>query len=257
MKYDEVYCSEKDETCTIDEVAYVFNTYPEQFASDFDRKMLCPGCRKVHMSYVNADTPHFRGYKGEDHAEDCIYEKEEMDPTEVKKLHDDPTGENAIIRQIDRLVIQFLREGGQATGKGGIIKPSPPEDDQMVFPKKRWQNDKNIPRKQLNAPFRENDFENEKLFYGKVHIKWEQEINSDKMKILIYGIPSKRFICKLYISKKVYTHLPKEYTVKNERDVFIVFLTTLIQKDKQKSWGMGYLLHSKFLSINQLVPNSK
>lgn len=252
MKYEEMYCAKAGRTFTISEIAYIFNNDPERFACDFEGEMYCPDCRKVPMSYVNAQRPHFRGFPNVDHEEGCIYTKEEMTPEEVRNLLTKSAGETEIVHQIDRLVVQFLRNSAGKMAPEDKKRPASTGKDSDTPAKKRWQMKTVIPRKQINAPFCDEDYGVAKLFYGRVHIKWEETQVSNKMKLLIQQINTRKLICRLFLTASVYRHLPYNYKSEPEYDAFAVFMTTLEKKDKNKSWSQGNLIKSTLLSINKL-----
>lgn len=252
MKYDDAFCETDKGIYTPESVAYIFNNDSERYAKNFDRKLFCPDCRKVPLSFVNGSRPFFRGYPNVDHAEDCLYKKDEMDSIEVRKLHDSPAGESEIVHQIDRLVIQFLRDNVGELDLDSRINRRRMNNTGLDIPKTKWQCDKFIPRKQLGRPFTDEDYGVEKLFYGRVHIKWEEVKDDTRRKILIQGINTKRLICKLYVSEKVYMHLPSKSKNDRECDAFVVFLATLTRANSKSTWSRGNLVRSTYLSVNVL-----
>lgn len=250
MKYEEVYCSSENKTFTLDEVAYIYNNEPERYAYSFDGKIFCPGCHKVPMTFVNSKRPHFRGFPNFDHEEGCFYTKEEMTQEEVRDLLTKPAGENEIVHQIDRLVIQFLRNSAGDISADNINRPAKSANDPDALVKQRWNTKTVIPRKQINAPFCDDDYGVAKLFYGRVRIQWEKSKTDDKKKLLIRHIKTGKLICRLFLTSKVYSHLPSKYIT--ECDAFIVFMATLTRKSEDKSWAQGNLIKSTLLSINRL-----
>lgn len=252
MKYEEVYCKGENRTFTLNEVAYIHNNEPERYARSLDGQMFCPDCHKVPMTFVNSKRSHFRGFPNVDHEEGCIYTKEEMTQEEVRELLTKPAGENEIVHQIDRLVIQFLRNSAGDVATDDINRPTISGNDPDAPTKKRWKTKTVMPRKQINAPFYDEDYGVAKLFYGRVHIKWEVTQSGDRMKLLIQHIKTRKLICRLFLTAGVYKHLPYKYKSEPECDVFVVFMTTLTRKGTDKSWSQGNLIKSTLLSINKL-----
>lgn len=257
MKYEEAYCSAENKTLTLDEIAYIFANDTERYACKLEGNLFCPGCRKVPLAFVNAKRPHFRGYPNVDHENGCIHTKDEMNPSEVKNLLDSPAGETEILHQMDRLLIQFLRNNSGCIGSDSILHPGKITDDDNTLRSKRWKSNKVIPRKQINAPFTEDDYGVEKIFYGQGHIKWEAARTGDRQKLLVWGITTGRLICRLGLTNNVYKHLPQRYTQEQEYDAFVVFMTSLKKQDSEKSWSQGNLRKSFFLCINKLNPSGK
>ena len=256
MKFEEVYCATTDKLVTISEVTYVFVKDKKRFASDFNEKMYCPYCRKARLTFVNALRPHFRTYPDGDHAEDCIHKKEEMDASEVQKLHKSAAGENTIMRQIDRLAVQFLRSSVQPE-KPAQQKKSLSQHAEPTKIKTKWQTDKFIPRKRIDTQLSEEDYETEKLFYGKVRIRWEASRTGTSMKLLIRSIETNRLICRLYLTESVYEHLPKKYTSIDECDFFLIFMASLRRQDEEKAWCQGNLIRSTYLRMEKMEDTGK
>ena len=256
MKYEEVYCKGENKTFSLNEVAYLYNNEADRYARSLEGQMFCPDCQKVPMAFVNSKRPHFRGFPNFDHEEGCIFTKEEMTQEEVRDLLTKPAGENEIVHQIDRLVIQFLRNHAGDIAANDIKRPTASGNDPDAPIKKRWQTKSIMPRKQINAPFCDEDYGVAKLFYGRVHIQWEPTKTGDRMKLLVQNIKSKKLICRLFLTPKVYNHLPSQY--RTECDAFIVFMTVLNKQSAEKSWLQGSLIKSTLLSIYKInVPTDK
>ena len=251
MKYEDAYCDIERDSFSIDEVATIFFNDPTRYAHNFEGHMFCPCCRKVLFSFVNAKSPHFRGYANMEHDPECIYQKDEMSAVEVSTLCDSMAGEDVIVRQMDRMLIQFLRNHGNTTASTTASFTTTSSGNHMAL-KRRYQTNAVVPKKQLNAPFFDSDYGAEKLFYGKVHIKWEKMESSDKRKLLIWGISTKRLICKLFLTPGVYNRLPQKYKQESEYDAYIIFFASLKRKDYSKSWSQGNLIKSSFLTVSKI-----
>lgn len=249
-KYEDAYCTIEKDNFSIDEVAYIFRNDPLRYANNFDRNMVCSFCHKVPFSFVNARNPHFRGFPNVDHAADCIFTKEEMAPEDVNQLLDTTYGENTIRRQMERLLIQFLKSGAAAICPNNLDHPVAGIDEDILR-NTRWQSNRAIPQKQLNAPFDENDYGTNKIFYGKVHIVWEPARSSNTMKLLMRSIKTNRLICRLLVSRGVYVHIRKGKG-DVEFDAFVAFFASLKRKASDKTWSQGNLMRSELISINKL-----
>ncbi|MBQ9168526.1 MAG: hypothetical protein IJX67_08995 [Oscillospiraceae bacterium] len=257
MKYEEVFCAVDSKTRTLDEVTHIYKTDPERYANTLDKQMFCPGCRKVHIAYADAKRPYLRGFPNEPHDDDCIYKKDELSQIEVEGLRQDQAGRDEIKNQMGKLVLQFLRNEGTKDGgtKGNSVTKT---GTTGTANKRKWQVTKVVPRKQLNAPFHDDDYGVDKLFYGRVYIGWEEnKYEKGKMKLLVWGITTQRLICKLYISSKVYEHISEEFKNPREYEAFVVFLCSLSKREKTARWSKGDLIHSDFLTIKKLAkPNN-
>lgn len=257
MKYEEVFCAVDSKTRTLDEVTYIYKKDPERYANTLDKQMFCPGCRKVHIAYADAKRPYLRGFPNEPHDDDCIYKKEELSQVEVEGLIKDQAGRDEIKNQMDRLVLQFLRNEGSKDG-GAKGTSGAKTGTAGTVSKKKWQAKKVVPRKQLNAPFHDDDYGVDKLFYGRVYIGWEEnEYDKGKMKLLVWGITTQRLICKLNITSAVYGHIPEESKTPREFEAFVVFLCSLNKRDKTATWAQGKLIHSDYLTIKKIAKPNK
>ena len=250
MKYEEAYCDVDKRSYTPEQVVDIRNTDVERYAQKIERHLLCPGCHLVPLSFVNTNRPHFRGYPYADHDTDCLNGKKEMDPAEVKKLHETPLGEQQIKEQMARLVIQFLRnnETTLAPGEQEVMRKKKREIAD-IYRSTKWQSDKVVPQKRIDRPLDEDDYNTEKLFHGRIKLTWEDMKDSSRKKLLMWDLKSNRLICRLHISDKVYGHLPQQYKQMKNRNVFIVFMTALTRKETKSSWSWGNLMHSTHLYI--------
>lgn len=77
-KYDEAYCRSEKKNYALDDVTFLYHNDFITYATVLDGDLLCPDCHKVRLSFVNSSHPHFRGYRGEDHLDGCMYALEEM-----------------------------------------------------------------------------------------------------------------------------------------------------------------------------------
>ena len=256
MKYEDTYCTVEKDDFSLNSVAYIFANDPVRYARNFAGNMCCAYCRKVPLSFVNAKRPYFRGYANIDHDADCLYVKEEMEKEEVKGLYASPAGENVIARQMDRLLIQFLRSHENAVYLNDVNFSIKNADTAEDATSKKWRHtNKVVPQKQLDAPLLKDDYNVEKIYHGKVHIQWEEMQSSDRMKLLMWGITTKRLICKLFVTPAVYKHLHEKYRRVTACDAYVVFFAALNKKAEDKSWSQGNLMRARFLCINRLNEN--
>lgn len=254
MKYEEAYCTGVGAVISFDQILGIYRADIESFAKTLYGKMYCPGCRKVALSFVGGDSPHLRGKQLEDHEEFCDYGKKELTAEEVKELFVDPAGEKEIMRQMNRLVIQFLHTNGIPIHVVNSIY-SLGRSDVGAEHKKQWKSGNVIPRKSLNTKFSDNDYGVEKLFHGRVNLEWEK--GSDRMKLLIRRIDTDRMICRLGISEKVYGKIPKEYKDFIRCNAYMVFAASLSKISEEKSWSQGTLRRSSYLTIFRVEDQSK
>lgn len=250
-KYEDAYLASEDRFVSVDEICNVYSNDIKRYASVYNGKLFCSCCRKVPLSFVNAQSSFLRGYPNCKHTDGCINAPEEMSPSEVKRLLSDSYGEKAIRNQINRLVLLFTKRESTFGDEGGAIALRN-KDGKDSDKKIRRQINKSVPRKQINAPFSTTDIGAEKLFYGEAHIKWEKCKDSEKMKLLIYGRDLKKLICKLYLSANVYRHICQEYVAEIEYDAFVVFFAFLNQRKETDTWYQGSLVRSDFLSITKI-----
>lgn len=255
-KYDEAYCRSEKKNYALDDVIFLYHNDFITYATVLDGDLLCPDCHKVRLSFVNSSHPHFRGYRGEDHLDGCMYALEEMPSSEVSNLLRTQFGEFTIIRQMERILVQFLHT---SDGENAV-----PLLDQLsgvdkanfsVFKKQRAKS--MIPRKQLNAPFQNSDYNTEKIFYGKAHLVWEENEKSGGMKLLIRSLKTGRLICKLFITSKTINKMNERCRKDKEYDAFVVFFASLERKKPTQTWCHGVLKKSTLISINRISEDSK
>lgn len=251
-KYEDAYLASEERFVPVDEICTVYSNDIKKYASVYDGKLYCSCCRKAPLAFVNAQSSFLRGYPNCKHMDGCLNAPEEMSPREVKRLLSDSYGEKVIRNQINRLVLLFTKREFTFDHDGGNAPALRNTDEKDGDKTVRWQTNKAVPRKQINAPFSTTDIEVEKLFYGEAHIKWEKCKDSDKMKLLIYGKDLKKLICKLYLSANVYRHICQEYLTEIEYDAFVVFFASLNKRKETDTWYQGSLIRSDFLSITRI-----
>lgn len=255
-KYDEAYCRSETRNYALDDVIFLRHNDLIMYATVIEHELFCPDCRKVRLSFVNSKHPHFRGYRGEDHQEGCMYALEEMQASEVSSLLETRFGEFTIMRQMERILVQFLHtsDGENATP----LLEDLSEIDKANFAIFKKQRAKSmIPRKQLNAPFLNSDYNTEKIFYGKAHLVWEENEKNGGMKLLIRSLKTGRLICKLFITSKTISKMNRKCRKDREYDAFVVFFASLERKNPTQTWCHGVLRKSTLISINRLVKENR
>lgn len=259
VKYEDAYCAKENKTYSIEEVAAVFHKDPARFGSIFEGNMLCPYCRCVHFSFVNAKHPHFRGYPLEEHRVDCYFATELMQPEEVdslvESLQANSVEEAIIVRQIERMLIQFFKNNSDNVVLN-TIHPMNNLNAELYATKAKGEK-RMIPQKQINSEFLQEDFNIFKIFYGKVNIEWERDSVAGEYRLLIRKIISRHFICRLRISEQVYHHLEDSCKVPRRYNAFIVFFTRLVKPYPDARWYTGKLRRSTLLSINRIAEDGK
>ena len=258
MKYEEAYCDTEERSYTPEEVAYIWGNDTERYAQKIERHLLCPGCHLVPLSFVNTIRPHFRGYPYVDHDIGCIKGKKELEPSEVKRLHETPDGEQQILAQINRLAIQFLRNNSSDLELDAHhIVPNKKIEITDLYRTIKWQPNKVVPQKRIDRPLDEGDYNTEKLFHGRVKLTWEDMKDSSRKKLLMWDLKTNKLICRLHISDKVYGYLPQQYKQIKSCGAYIVFMTALTRKESKSSWSWGNLTHSTHLHIIPLKQPQK
>lgn len=251
MKFEDAFCTTLNRPITIEEVSYIFQNDRDTFISAIKDSLICPECKNVPLIYNNAATPYFSVYPKAIHSESCTLRQDEMDADEASRFLSDITNKQIIQRQMDSLISQILSEASPklANPKAAFMQSTFSKSSKSKTPV----SSKRLSRKRIDLPFREEDFNCEKIFYGRVHLKWEKCSNSsqDAYKILLCHTVKKTLLCKLKITSKVYSYLPSKYKSINELECAVAFVA-LFSEDSTKHYQATHLKHSERITIEPI-----
>ncbi|MDD3231722.1 MAG: hypothetical protein PHE09_21310, partial [Oscillospiraceae bacterium] len=109
---------------------------------------------------------------------------------------------------------------------------------------------KRFPHKRIDAPFREEDFNCYKIFYGNVDYCWEPD--KQKGKILLYRTNENKLLCKITVSKGVAKYLPEKYKTVKRTSYTVAFVAKFDLNNNQcKSYLTTYLRYSNYFILDK------
>lgn len=108
---------------------------------------------------------------------------------------------------------------------------------------------KQLPRKRIDTSFREEDYLCFKFFYGDVLAEWEKDEKYNMYRLLLRGVRDHRFICRINVSEKVFSHIPMDMKIKGAFNCKIVFLAAM---EKYKNYMKCSLRWSDYLHIKPI-----
>ena len=246
MKFEEAYNSFEKRTIPIYEVNELYLKDKTVFINFYKEHFYCPECRIAKLSFVNNSKPYFRTHLSYQHSDNCSLAQQYNHIENAEKLLSEYSNKDTISRQVQNLMNILLDEkiktNNEITKHSNKLKTS-----SIIISNTNKFNTKQLPRKRIDTPFVKDDFNCYKFFYGNVYISWEYNKIYGYHQFIIRSIKDKKFICRIKITDKVLSYIPKHYIPKKSCNCKIVFLSS-IQKDK-KGYKKTTLQRSDFIAI--------
>lgn len=245
MKFETAYHNAKHCSFRPDQIASIQIISMSDYVKDYKDYFVCPECYQAKLAFVNARTPHFRSYPESLHKEGCSIAQEEMDAQtfngELKNAK-----ETTIAREMDSILITLLskREKQNNTASKNNLKQvsSHPSKHKKPISKR-----KRPPRKRIDLPLNDEDFDCYKFFYGDVNLTWEDSSDGTYKKILLFSPETKKLLCKIKVTNLVYFYIPEEYKQPKKFSCHIVFLAKIPYPLNDRSY------YSCFLQLGQYI----
>lgn len=248
-KFEEAYCSVDKENITVVEAKELHDNQIVIYEMKYKDSFLCPECRKAKLSYVNAKTPYFRTYPNAEHEEDCQMQQDMMDNDEAESFIDNRENKEKVKRQMERLLRMLLTDKDE-TPKTPLGVNQPVIIRPVIGTGREIVRTKQLPRKRIDIPFTDRDFNCDKLFYGTVKLKWEDG-NNDNKKILLYHLTKHNLLCRIKVTSKVYKYIDKKYKSKESFDCAIVFAANFLN-NIEKSYQSTSLQYGQLLMLQMM-----
>ena len=249
MKFEEAYCDYIKRTITLDAITGLYKTNYSLYAKSYKNSFWCPECRKVRLSYNNDTPPYLSAYPNSLHDEYCTYRQDELPSEKVNALVSSRRYMDVIRRQMDSLMhLLFASEPPEknvnSTPKHPTLLPKRPKGTESG-------NTQQIPRKRIDTPLRENDYDTYKLFYGDVTLSWEvKDKFCPKNKFVLRDLNNRKFICRICITDKVCPHIPSQFKNTEPYHGKVVFFGKVTRD--QSGYKQNTLEHSSYLQIYPL-----
>lgn len=169
-RYEEAYCTALDRLVAAEEL--------ERFPVRYLDGLYCPECRAAKLNIANG---RLITAARAVHRTDCMLDADLLSQRQILALLDRPEGKAQIKWQLDKLM----------SGCGVDIAP------QGEMPKRC------IPRKRLTLPFRAEDWDTIKLFYGVVDVVWSGFNRNTRYELAIYLPDSAKSLCRVMLAESV------------------------------------------------------
>lgn len=259
-KFEKAYVNGRNTLISVEEIAYEFDHNRIRFENEIRGNLYCPQCKQARLSFRNARNPYLATYPHGKHTDDCDLGQEELSTDLVAEYVQNSTNHDSIKRQ-QQSIMKYLLQEENTIEKVSKDSANPERTDYTATKKnKKTERVKPIPRKRIDLPLNGDDFETYKMFYGEVLLKFEKCRNSEKQKLLIWSSDDNiHFLCKIFVSRSVFEHLPAEHKRiicrKKCKMVLLASLhknqdeTKLDEKEKEILYPLGNLEHSDFLTI--------
>ena len=169
-RYEEAYCAVLDRLVAEDELEH----FPERYLD----ALYCPECRSAKLNGANG---RLVTAARASHRDDCLLARDTLTQRQIQVMLDRPEGRAQIGWQMDRLLAQC----------GLDIAP---EGEMPML---------RIPQKRLTLPFRDEDWDTLKLFYGVVDVVWLGFNQNTRYELTLYLPDSVKPLCQLKLVESV------------------------------------------------------
>lgn len=248
MKFEDAYCEFEHCVMPIHKVSFMYNIDAANFSNNYKNSFWCPECRIAQLSYHNAATPYFSTYPNSSHAGNCSLQQDEMSASDIKAFVGNNKNREKIMRQMDSLMHLLLSETETTKSNVQSFNPFPKQAIPVTHIKVTAT--RRFPRKRIDAPFRNEDFNCYKFFYGDVILTWEKNNACGGYKIILRSLETKKFLCRINITDRVYSYIHDDFKLSKPFACKIVFLACM-QKTK-KNYLKTSLRESNYLNIHKI-----
>lgn len=248
MKFEDAYCKFEHRIMPIHEVTFIYAKDPTNFSCNYKNSFWCPECRIAQLAYNNAATPYFCTYPNVSHADGCSLRQDEMGSRQAKSFVDNANNREILTRQLDSLLHLLLSENAAESKRilsySATRKPTVPLARAVTAAGRRF------PHKRIDTPFREQDIDCYKFFYGDVNLTWEKSNTGCGYKILLRNIKTDKFLCRINVTANVYPHIPNSYKSLTPFNCKIVFLACM--QKTPNNYLRTSLRWSEYIAIHRI-----
>lgn len=238
MKFEEAFSTYDSCLHSIEEIANLYSSNPKKFKVNYNLSFVCPECHIAKLSFNNATTPYFKSYPHAIHADNCELKQNEMSWSVAEKFSDNPDNATLIRRQMNSILNSLLK-----TNPLSSVALAPKDNTKMSKCTKTivaTTTTKRLPRKRIDLPMNDEDYNRIKYFYGRVSLNWEKDEKNKRYKILLWHREKGKLLCKISVSYTLYGYIPTDFKYPKNYNCNIVFMGT-IEKLEGKSYCQGHI----------------
>ena len=209
MKFEEAYHIQQRINIPLYDLNNIFINQPNVFENRYRRYLFCPECRQAQLSYNNAKTSYLSAYPRSEHDNDCELAQNVANKTEAERIVTEYKSNVEIKDNIKRQIDSTLRlltaehinfqNRNNAPQQQNIMNMQGENmnaHNQAVMPR--------LPRKRIDLPLHDSDYNVYKIFYGNVILKWKpvskESTQKDQNKIKIYIPRTQTLQCSIKIT---------------------------------------------------------
>lgn len=248
MKFEEAYSIYDNETLSIETIKTIYNQDPRAYIENYKFSFFCPECHLAQLSYINAVVPYFRAYPKAKHHENCDLQQDERSRKAAKIFVENDQNITIIQREMQSVLCSLFVSHSKHIPVHHSSSTS--KTSSTTTHASHSSRNKRMGRKRIDLPFREEDYNCYKYFYGKAKIKWEYDKKSQKFRLLLRHIETNKFLGRIFVTLPVYGHLPSEYKTPTEYCCGIIFTAEI--KNQEKSYFSTILYNSSYIMITKL-----
>lgn len=261
MKFEEAFYSKKKLNIPISVLTDIFENQPKLFEMNYRRFLFCPECHKAQLAYNNAQSPYLSAYPKAKHGNDCGLAQNVATNKETQKIvydyHYNPATRESIDRQINSTLRLLLAEENITTvSQKSFLQCLDYTEHKEVNYNSQKNGTSRLPRKRIDLPLTDSDYNTFKVFYGNMIICWRKTEKTNEHfgyhKLLLYTPQKHEFKCSIKITENVYSHLPPVYKSINNTLCKIVFIAQLKKSQtelRSSNCGFTTLINSQLLKI--------
>jgi len=252
MKFEEAYSISHHSNYTIEEIAKIHEKSLETYVTDYKGYFACPECREAKLNFVNSKPCYFRTEQDDSHNDDCSLKQLTMSAHQTEGFVSNTENKEKIGRQLQSIMTMLLSDKPTAVRTTRVQSNATSSKKQSSSVSESFR-EKQVPRKRIDTKFRNEDYDCYKFFYGKVRAVWEKdEKRPEYMKLLLFHAKESRLLCRIYITGKVFSHIPQPYKDLNQKVCEIAFLASFDsnRNSTEKSYQSTSLRFGHFFILN-------
>lgn len=250
MKFDEAYCNHTNNILHLSELIDIRTKDKQIFYKYYASQLYCPECLIAPLLFVNANPPHLRTKGKTKHGDNCSMQQPTISTKKLDAYCDKKENYDSISIKLENLFNQLYIERNIKHNNNPCIitfrnNKNSINDSISKIP---IQNSYRIPRRNINylCSTDENTY---KFFHGSVLLSWMKksiENNWSRIYLYILSNKTKKIICTLVMTKKVFEYISHSIPVNSQPKPYtIVFLSKLERSEKNHL--QCFISHSSLL----------
>ncbi|MCI9642482.1 MAG: hypothetical protein HFJ98_06815 [Eubacterium sp.] len=192
--------------------------------------LYCPECYQAQLTFVARHSgPYLKTKNNSSHGEDCSLQQNVMSDKERKEYMSTCTID--VINDDVEKLRKFLNDKPISTDAPQNIENDADEKEDV----KPLNRKKNMPRKRIDLPLSEDDYDVIKYFYGKVNTRFVHLDAYDLSLLKIMSLDNTETYLTIKITKNVYQYMDRKFLTDMDNTDFFYLGSIYKKKDENRS----------------------